>query len=115
MRPGKGTEEYVSRLLMRLSTVGSVFLGLVALLPIIAQMVLELAAINRFRWNKFIDRYRGSFGYCEAVRRTYAETEIYWFYQLKVIEVLRSSSTLFKKFTGGIRMNPHFNGTTWCR
>ncbi|BDP55615.1 hypothetical protein EfmJHP36_00940 [Enterococcus faecium] len=39
VRPGKGTEEYVSRLLMRLSTVGAVFLGLVALLPIIAQMV----------------------------------------------------------------------------
>jgi preprotein translocase subunit SecY len=42
VRPGKGTEEYVSRLLMRLSTVGSIFLGLVALLPIIAQMVWNL-------------------------------------------------------------------------
>lgn len=42
VRPGKGTEEYVSRLLMRLSTVGAVFLGLVALLPIIAQMVWDL-------------------------------------------------------------------------
>lgn len=42
VRPGKGTEEYVSRLLMRLSTVGSIFLGLVALLPIIAQMAWKL-------------------------------------------------------------------------
>lgn len=42
IRPGRGTEEYVSGLLMRLSTVGSVFLGLVALLPIIAQMVWNL-------------------------------------------------------------------------
>lgn len=42
VRPGKGTEEYVSRLLMRLSTVGSIFLGLVALLPIIAQMAWNL-------------------------------------------------------------------------
>ncbi|MDR0920782.1 MAG: preprotein translocase subunit SecY [Lactobacillales bacterium] len=42
VRPGKGTEEYVSGLLMRLSTVGSVFLGLVALVPIIAQMVWNL-------------------------------------------------------------------------
>lgn len=42
VRPGKGTEEYVSRLLMRLSTVGSSFLGLVALLPIIAQMAWNL-------------------------------------------------------------------------
>lgn len=42
IRPGRGTEEYVSGLLMRLSTVGSVFLGLVALMPIIAQMVWNL-------------------------------------------------------------------------
>mgnify|MGYP001481115485 FL=1 len=34
--PGKDTEKYVSSLLMRLSTVGSVFLGLVALLPQLA-------------------------------------------------------------------------------
>lgn len=42
VRPGKGTEDYVSRLLMRLSAVGALFLGLVALLPIIAQMVWNL-------------------------------------------------------------------------
>lgn len=42
VRPGKGTEDYVSHLLMRLSTVGSVFLGLVALLPIIASMIWNL-------------------------------------------------------------------------
>ncbi|MCD5002232.1 preprotein translocase subunit SecY [Enterococcus saccharolyticus] len=42
VRPGKGTEEYVSKLLMRLSTVGALFLGLVALLPIIAQMLWNL-------------------------------------------------------------------------
>ena len=42
VRPGKGTEDYVSSLLMRLSTVGSIFLGLVALLPIVAQMVWNL-------------------------------------------------------------------------
>ncbi|MDF7672634.1 preprotein translocase subunit SecY [Lactobacillus sp. ESL0701] len=34
--PGKDTQDYVSKLLMRLSTVGSVFLGLVALLPQLA-------------------------------------------------------------------------------
>lgn len=42
VRPGKGTEDYISSLLMRLSTVGAIFLGLVALLPIIAQMVWKL-------------------------------------------------------------------------
>ncbi|WP_338475865.1 preprotein translocase subunit SecY [Tetragenococcus halophilus] len=42
VRPGKGTEQFVSRLLMRLSTVGSFFLGAVALLPIIASMIWDL-------------------------------------------------------------------------
>ncbi|MBO0477208.1 preprotein translocase subunit SecY [Vagococcus sp. DIV0080] len=42
VRPGKETEQYVSSLLMKLSTVGSVFLGLVAILPIIAQNVWNL-------------------------------------------------------------------------
>ena len=42
VRPGKGTEDYVSHLLMRLSTVGSIFLGLVALLPIIAATIWNL-------------------------------------------------------------------------
>jgi preprotein translocase subunit SecY len=40
VRPGKGTEEFVSKLLIRLSTVGSIFLGLIALLPIVASMLL---------------------------------------------------------------------------
>ena len=34
--PGKATEKYVSKLLMRLSTVGSLFLGFVALIPLLA-------------------------------------------------------------------------------
>ena len=34
--PGKDTQDFVSKLLMRLSTVGSVYLGLVALLPQLA-------------------------------------------------------------------------------
>lgn len=42
VRPGKGTEVYVSKVLMRLSVVGAIFLGLVALLPIIAQMLWSL-------------------------------------------------------------------------
>ncbi|MGX7198289.1 preprotein translocase subunit SecY [Enterococcus nangangensis] len=42
VRPGKGTEDYVSHLLMRLSTVGSVFLGAIAIIPIIAQMLFNL-------------------------------------------------------------------------
>ncbi|MDF0479778.1 preprotein translocase subunit SecY [Vagococcus sp. PNs007] len=42
VRPGKGTEEYISSLLLRLSTVGSIFLAAVAILPIVAQNVWDL-------------------------------------------------------------------------
>lgn len=42
VRPGKGTENYVSKLLMRLSTVGSIFLGAIAVIPIVAQMTFNL-------------------------------------------------------------------------
>lgn len=40
--PGKNTQEYVSKILIRLSTVGSVFLGLVALLPQLATNIWDL-------------------------------------------------------------------------
>jgi preprotein translocase subunit SecY len=40
--PGKDTQDYVSKLLMRLSTVGAVFLGLVALLPQLATNIWSL-------------------------------------------------------------------------
>lgn len=42
VRPGKGTEDYLSSLLLRLSTVGSLFLALVAIIPIVAQNVWNL-------------------------------------------------------------------------
>ncbi|ANK60137.1 preprotein translocase subunit SecY [Loigolactobacillus backii] len=40
--PGKETQKYISGTLMRLSTVGSVFLGVVALLPILAANIWNL-------------------------------------------------------------------------
>ena len=46
VRPGKGTEKYVSRLLMRLATVGSLFLGLISIIPIAAQNVWGLPKMN---------------------------------------------------------------------
>ncbi len=42
VRPGNGTEKYFSKLLTRLATVGSLFLGFIALLPILAQNVFGL-------------------------------------------------------------------------
>lgn len=42
VRPGKGTEDYITSMLMRLSTVGALFLGLIALLPIIASSLWNL-------------------------------------------------------------------------
>ncbi|MCF6514785.1 preprotein translocase subunit SecY [Lactobacillus sp. S2-2] len=40
--PGKGTQNYVSNLLMRLSFVGAIFIGVVALIPLIAQSTWNL-------------------------------------------------------------------------
>ena len=37
VRPGKGTEDYMSKLLRRLATVGSLFLGFVTIIPILAK------------------------------------------------------------------------------
>ena len=42
--PGKGTEAYFSKLLLRLAAVGALFLGFVALLPILAQNLLGLSS-----------------------------------------------------------------------
>lgn len=44
VRPGKGTEEFLSKLLTRLATVGALFLSFVALLPILAQNLLGLSS-----------------------------------------------------------------------
>lgn len=44
VRPGKGTEEYFSTLLTRLAAVGALFLGFIALLPIISQNVFGLSS-----------------------------------------------------------------------
>jgi preprotein translocase subunit SecY len=44
VRPGNGTEVYFSKLLKRLATVGALFLGFVALLPILAQNLLGLSS-----------------------------------------------------------------------
>lgn len=43
VRPGKGTEVYMSKLLRRLALVGSLFLSFVAIIPIVAQNVFGLA------------------------------------------------------------------------
>ncbi|MFK4935161.1 preprotein translocase subunit SecY [Lactococcus garvieae] len=45
VRPGKGTEKYVSGLLMRLATVGALFLGFISILPIVAQNIWGLPKI----------------------------------------------------------------------
>lgn len=42
VRPGRGTEEYISSLLMRLSTVGAFYLGLISVIPMIASALWDL-------------------------------------------------------------------------
>lgn len=41
--PGKGTQTYVSGLLMRLSTVGALFLGVISLIPLLASNIWNLS------------------------------------------------------------------------
>ncbi|WP_173277740.1 preprotein translocase subunit SecY [Streptococcus sp. 53] len=48
VRPGKGTEEYMSKLLRRLATVGSLFLGVISILPIAAKDVFGLSEAVAF-------------------------------------------------------------------
>ena len=48
VRPGKGTEEYMSKLLRRLATVGSLFLGVISILPIIAKDLFGLSEVVAF-------------------------------------------------------------------
>lgn len=43
VRPGKGTEDYLSRLLRRLAFVGSLFLGFISILPILAKDLFGLS------------------------------------------------------------------------
>lgn len=44
VRPGNGTEQYLSKLLTRLATIGALFLSFVALLPILAQNLFGLSS-----------------------------------------------------------------------
>ena len=48
VRPGKGTEEYMSKLLRRLATVGSIFLGVISILPIVAKDIFGLSEVVAF-------------------------------------------------------------------
>ena len=43
VRPGKETEDYLTSLLRKLATIGSVFLAVIAILPIMAQQVFNLS------------------------------------------------------------------------
>ena len=48
VRPGKGTEEYLGKLLRRLAFVGSLFLGLISILPIVAKDLFGLSEAVAF-------------------------------------------------------------------
>ncbi len=45
VRPGKSTEEYLAKILTRLTFVGAVFLGVVAMLPLIMQAITNIPAL----------------------------------------------------------------------
>ena len=48
VRPGKGTEEFMSKLRRRLATVGSLFLGVISIMPIVAKDVFGLSEAVAF-------------------------------------------------------------------
>lgn len=45
VRPGQETEDFISRLIVRLSTIGSVYLALIAIIPIIASAVWNVPSL----------------------------------------------------------------------
>lgn len=45
VRPGRSTEDFLAKILTRLTLVGAIFLGLVAMLPIIMQAITGIAAL----------------------------------------------------------------------
>ena len=60
VRPGKGTEEYMSKLLRRLATVGSLFLGIITIIPILAKDLFGLTdavALGGTSLHHHFDRY----------------------------------------------------------
>jgi preprotein translocase subunit SecY len=49
IRPGKSTEDHITRVLVRLTSVGAIFLGLIALIPIIAGNLMVRISGNSLR------------------------------------------------------------------
>ena len=46
IRPGRPTEEYLSRTLMRISWGGALFLGFIAITPFLASLVTDVRAVQ---------------------------------------------------------------------
>jgi preprotein translocase subunit SecY len=46
IRPGASTSEYLSRILTRITLVGAVFLGLIAILPLVMQNLTKIASLS---------------------------------------------------------------------
>ena len=59
IRPGKSTQEYLTRVLYRLTFVGSIFLAVIAVLPVFFIKFADLTSICTDWWNKSSNRCRG--------------------------------------------------------
>ena len=46
IRPGQATDEYLNRLIMRITWGGAIFLGLIAVLPFIITQITEIRALQ---------------------------------------------------------------------
>lgn len=66
IRPGKNTEQYLTKILYRLTFVGSIFLAAIAILPVIFTKLGNLPPSAMHRWNEHVNRCRRCFRNNEA-------------------------------------------------
>lgn len=81
IRPGKNTEQYLTKILYRLTFVGSIFLAAIAILPVIFTKLGNLPPSARDRWNEYVNRCRRCFRNNEAARKPTGKTPLQRVYQ----------------------------------
>ena len=81
VRPGKGTEQFMSKLLRRLATVGSLFLGFISIIPIIAKDLFWFIRYSRFGRYQSFDHHCHWYRRNETIGRIFTEEKIYRLYE----------------------------------
>ena len=81
IRPGKNTEQYLTKILYRLTFVGSIFLAAIAILPVIFTKLGKSSSICTDWWNEYVNRCRRCFRNNEAARKPIGKTPLQRVYQ----------------------------------